>query len=90
MRARRFGRLLDIHGCSAGVSHGRFTVAEFALRLASDPAPLARMPPEELARQVEDLLASPVVLRAARFAVLQVHGWVEHDVGTTYRGWAWE
>lgn len=89
-RARRLGRLLETHVPGTAINHARMSLSEFALRLASDPPLVATMPVEQLVIELEGLLASPVVFRAARFIVLQIHELEEADIGRTYRGWAWE
>jgi hypothetical protein len=67
-----------------------FALAEFLLRLASEPASLATAPQQELNSRLNTVLKSPVLLRAARFLVLAIDAIESEDFGGTYRGWAWE
>lgn len=88
-RAARLASTLAVHAPFVGVHRGQYSLAEFTLRLASDPASLSGAT-GELEDGVGLLLTSPVVLRAARLIVLAVHELEEVDLGTTYRGWSWE
>ena len=73
----------------AGV-HGRdVRLAEFLLRLASDPSSLATWPADDVRRYVEVALASPVLVRAARFAVLAIHASETRETDMGFRGWTW-
>jgi hypothetical protein len=73
----------------AGVRGPDVRLAEFLLRLGSDPSSLATWPAEELRRYVDVALASPVLVRAARFAVLAIHASETEESDTGFRGWTW-
>jgi hypothetical protein len=82
---------LRTHARRAGVRSDEILFAEFLLRLASDPATLATWPREVLRMALQQTLASPVLLRAARYVVLAVGQGVDSarpDV--LYDGWVWE
>jgi hypothetical protein len=89
-RVQPLATLLATHARHVGPHRGDPHIAEFLLRLASEPASLATAPQEELMRHVELALTSPLLLRAARFIVLAVDAIETDDVGATHRGWAWE
>lgn len=88
-RATEFAAVLSrfSHWTRVGTADWRF--AEFLLRLASDPGTVARRPQERLRAAANQVVASPVLMRAARFVVLAVHLDEEDDTGTVYRGWSW-
>jgi hypothetical protein len=85
-----FSSALVTHARTAGVDEEARGLAEFLLRLASEPDSLAGWPVDDLQTRLELTLASPVLLRAARLLVLTIHGLSVEDATTTYRGWAWE
>lgn len=89
-RVDAFATVLATHARTAGVRGENSGLAEFLLRLASEPASLAGLPLEELQLHLELTLASPVLLRAARSLVLAIHALSAEDANSTYRGWAWE
>ena len=89
-RVHTFSRALATYARTAGVRHEDDGLAEFLLRLASEPASLAELPLHELQERMDLTLASPVLLRAARFLVLSIHGLSPEDSNTTYGAWAWE
>jgi hypothetical protein len=88
-RAGAFATVLAAHGRLAGVGREDGPLAEWLLRLASEPASLDGWPEEEFHSALDLTLVSPVLVRAARFLVLAIHCTEEDDIGTTYRGWAW-
>jgi hypothetical protein len=65
-------------------------MAEFLLRLASQPGSLARRPTEEVGAKLAHTLKYPVLLRAARFVVLVVEREPLRDTETSVSGrWTW-
>jgi hypothetical protein len=83
-RVQPFSDLLARHARRAGVRRNDLHLAEFLLRLASDPASLARMPEAEMRSAIGQVLTSPLLLRAARFVVLAI------DATEAEGGWVWE
>lgn len=66
-------------------------LAEFALRIASDPATLTLWADGEFNRGIESLLKAPTLARAARFLVLAIDNQLHSAVqpGEIYAGWRW-
>lgn len=88
-RARALATALVAHGRTAGVNGENVRLAEFLLRLASEPASLSAWSGDEIRPALELALTSPVLLRTARLVVLGIHAMEDDDAGATYRGWAW-
>lgn len=89
-RAELLAELLAKHARTAGVRGEDHLLAEFLLRLASEPASLARWPSEDLEAQLTLTLNSPVLLRAARSMVLAIDTLEVPSVSATHGGWAWQ
>lgn len=87
-RADEFADVLARHARPAGVLASDPRLAEFLLRLASSPATLAAWPSDELRTQIERVMTSPVLLRAARFVVISVQ--VTEDEEADVGAWAWK
>jgi hypothetical protein len=65
--------------------------AEFALRIASAPATVMQWAGEDAMRAIQLLIDAPVVLRAARYAVLFLARTGQNLEPTIpYGGWPWE
>jgi hypothetical protein len=66
-------------------------LAEFALRMASDPVTISAWAGEYVDASVKKLLAAPTLARAARFLVLAVeqHKKTLATSGELYAGWGW-
>jgi len=88
-RAEEFAAVLATFKHRTLVEHTDERFGEFLLRLASQPATIDGWPEDEVRSSLERTLASPVLVRAARFLVLAIHLDEEEDSGTTYRGWSW-
>jgi hypothetical protein len=90
-RAGKLAFALRMHARQAGVQTEDPRFAEFLLRLSSEPASLLVWPAEEVKACLHRALASPVIVRAARYVVLVVsdHTGAESD-DELYAGWAWE
>jgi hypothetical protein len=89
-RAGALAGILATHARRPGVRRVDSALAEFLLRMASEPASLATTPQQELKSRLDTVLKSPVLLRAARFLVLAIDAIESEDSGSTHRGWAWE
>jgi hypothetical protein len=87
-RAADLGSMLDAH-LPGGIGPGSARRAELLLRLASEPATIEAWPQHEVNSAIERAIIGPVLMRAARFAVLAIHATTDQDTGTTYRGWEW-
>lgn len=87
-RADAFADALATYARRAGVGRDDAPLAEFLLRLASEPASVSGSM-DEIHAALELTFLSPVLIRTARLVVLIIHCSEEHDLGTTYRGWAW-
>lgn len=75
-----------------GVGPGDSTwLAEFALRLASDPATLEAWAGEQLNAGIKRLFEVPTLARAARFVVLAIDQQKNSlaSAGEIYDGWSW-
>jgi hypothetical protein len=83
-RVQPFADLISRHARRVGVYRRDLHLAEFLLRLASSPASLATIPEVELKSTIDQVLTSPVLLRAARFVVIAI------DVTETEGSWVWE
>lgn len=70
---------------------GTAWLAEFALRMASDPTALDTWTGRELEDGIKNLLEAPTLARAARFLVLAVDQQRQSAVqsGEIYAGWRW-
>lgn len=66
-------------------------MAEFALRMASDPTTLESWAGENLKDGIKNLLEAPTLARAARFLVLAVHQHRQSAIQASeiYAGWRW-
>jgi hypothetical protein len=65
-------------------------LAEFALRMASDPVTLEAWAGEHIDASIKKLLEVPTLARAARFLVLAVEQRKKHAAaGEVYAGWGW-
>ena len=66
-------------------------LAEFALRVASDPMRLEAWAGEHMNAGIDKLIDAPTLARAARFLVIAVDRRLEHEVvaGGLYAGWEW-
>lgn len=89
-RAAPLAFALHMNAPAAGVRPEDTRFAEFLLRLASDPTSLLSWPSRDVQEALQRALASPVVLRAARYVVLAIDRATEEAAGVTYAGWAWE
>jgi hypothetical protein len=86
-----FAAALALHGRAAGVRDHEGQLAEFLLRLATQPSSLGAWAPVDLRSKLELTLASPVLLRAARLLVRLVAADGRGDTNTSNgEGWAWE
>jgi tetratricopeptide (TPR) repeat protein len=83
-RIQPFADLLARHVRRGGVYQRDLRLAEFLLRLASSPASLARIPEAEMKSAIDQVLASPILLRSARFVVLAI------DATEAGGSWVWE
>lgn len=88
-RVTRFAAVLGEHARRAGVTGADRYLAEFLLRLATDPSTLLNWPSADLHALVQLTLTSPVLLRAARFVVLAT-ATGDEDGGSIYPGWTWQ
>jgi hypothetical protein len=88
-RMALFAAVLGEHARPAGVTGADRSLAEFLLRLATDPATLLTWPTNALYELLGLTLTSPVLLRAARFVVLATTT-DDEDSGLTYAGWPWQ
>lgn len=88
-RAYEFGSVLATFSYRTHVRDNAARVAEFLLRAASDPSSLESWPADDKASLVEQVIVSPMLIRAARFIVLGIHLDSDDDSGSTYRGWSW-
>lgn len=88
-RAEEFAVALSTFGYWTRVGRAEWPFAEFLLRLASEPATITGWPEKTLLAAAERVILSPVLMRAARFAVLAIHLDEADDTGTVYRGWSW-
>jgi len=76
------------HLTQASPTDVRFS--EFLLRAASEPGTLSALPEGELNHYIDEVRSFPVLIRAARFVVLAIHGNLDDDDDTSsYRGWSW-
>jgi len=74
---------------SVGPEHSAW-LAEFALRLASDPVTLSAWAGEHVDASIKKLLEVPTLARAARFLVLAVDQRKKLSAaGEVYAGWGW-
>lgn len=87
-RGDEFAHVLARHARPAGVLSADHRLAEFLLRLASRPATLAAWPSDELLSQIDRVVTTPVLLRAARFVVISVQ--VTEDEEVDLGAWAWK
>jgi hypothetical protein len=89
--ADAFAAALTLHGRAAGVRDQEGPLAEFLLRLATQPSSLGTLAPDDLRAKLELTLASPVLLRAARLLVLLAAAAGRGDTDTSNgEAWAWE
>jgi hypothetical protein len=88
-RAADLGSMLDAHLPSVDFGPRSARRAELLLRLASEPATIETWPQHEVNSAIDRTIIGPVLMRAARFAVLAIHATTDEDTGTTYRGWEW-
>jgi hypothetical protein len=90
-RAMKLAFALQMHARRAGVRAEEDRFAEFLLRLASEPATLLAWPQEELREALNRAIASPVLVRAARYVVLAVNQCAKAETGeVVYAGWVWQ
>jgi len=83
-RIQAFADILAPFAWRMGFDRRDLRLAEFLLRLASDPGSLARIPDVERESSIALILQSPLLLRAARFIVLV------SDAAETEGAWVWE
>jgi hypothetical protein len=88
-RASKLAFALAMHAGRAGVQSNESHFAEFLLRLATEPASLSSWPQPQLTEALQRALASPVLLRAARFVVLLVTLSLEEREDVLFAGWSW-
>jgi hypothetical protein len=88
-RGRAFGTILMRFGGRAGVADNVPGLGEFLLRLASDPGTLLAWDESERSEFLTLVLVSPMLLRAARFAVLAIDVQTTDPSFTTFGGWTW-
>lgn len=89
-RSHEFGSVLATFSYRTHVSDDASRVAEFLLRVASEPSSLEGWPSDDKASLVERVITSPVLIRAARFVILAIHlDSDDDDSASTYRGWSW-
>ncbi|MDQ2876079.1 MAG: hypothetical protein M3Y33_15340, partial [Actinomycetota bacterium] len=88
-RATDLGSMLNTQLPGGGLNPVSARQAELLLRLASEPASIENWPRHEVDTAIERAMIVPVLMRAARFAVLAIHASTDEDNGTTYRGWEW-
>jgi hypothetical protein len=84
--AEVFAGVLNAHARGAGLLHVETWLAEYLLRLASDPGSLAAWPPNEVQAAAQAPLGSPVLLRSARYVVLRI---AFGDTSSRYGAWVW-
>jgi hypothetical protein len=89
-RASKLAFSLATHARRAGVQSRDRHFAEFLLRLATEPATLSSWPQSELMQALQRAIASPVLLRAARFVVLLVTLSLDEREDVLYAGWTWQ
>ena len=83
-RIQAFADILAPFAWRMGFDRRDLRLAEFLLRLASDPGSLARIPDVERESSIALILQSPLLLRAARFLVLV------SAAAETEGAWVWE
>jgi len=89
-RAQEFGSVLATFSHRTHVRDDAGRVGEFLLRAASEPSSLQGWPANEKASLVDQVITSPVLIRAARFVVLGIHLDSDDDnPASIYRGWSW-
>lgn len=88
-RVARFAAILGEHGRQAGATGTDSPLAEFLLRLATDPATLLNWPTTASHELLGLTMTSPVLLRAARFVVLAT-ATGDDDAASIYPGWTWQ
>lgn len=89
-RVRLLAQTLIRHAWKAGVRGDGIELAEFLLRLASEPGTLRDWSGPELESNTKLVLGSPVLLRAARFVVIVVDRMEGSSASSAYAGWRWE
>jgi hypothetical protein len=89
-RAAPLAFALQMHAPDARVRSEDKRFVEFLLRLASDPTTLLSWPTHDSEEALQRALASPVVLRAARYLVLAISLTAEQSAGVIYAGWSWQ
>jgi hypothetical protein len=89
-RVDSFAQTLSRHAWKAGVRGTGREVSEFLLRLASEPGSLIDWAGPTLDAQMKLILGSPVLLRAARFLVIEVDRSAAPSSTSTYSGWRWD
>jgi hypothetical protein len=89
-RVRLLGQTLIRHAWKAGVRGDGIELAEFLLRLASEPGTLRDWSGPELESNTKLVLGLPVLLRAARFVVIVVDRMEGSSASSAYAGWRWE
>ena len=89
--AKRCSWFASLAGRCHLVPPGSTWMAEFALRIASDPVTIQAWAGENLNASIRGLLESPTLARAARFLVLAVDQKQElkAEVAEYYAGWTW-
>lgn len=89
-RVQVFAEALSVHAHSAGVHGEDVRLAEFLLRLASEPGSVARWPETDAHAFLHLTFDSPVLLRAARLMVISIDRVEQSTAGETFGGWAWQ
>jgi hypothetical protein len=88
-RAIEFASTLAMFKHHTAVDRKDEWFSTFLLKLASDPAALAEWSTTEILPALHRVIASPLLMRIARFVVLAIHMDESDDVGSIYRGWSW-
>lgn len=88
-RAAEFGDVLQASAVRAGLRADVVRTGEFLLRLSSEPGTLLAWAQDEREQLLDLALVSPVLVRAARLAVLAIDSAQTVDDESTYGGWAW-
>lgn len=86
-RVTALAALLSQHARPAGVDGIDRRLAEFLLRLTTEPGTLISWPAADLESLLGRALESPLLVRAARFLVVTTD--TGEDLGSVYAGWTW-
>lgn len=88
-RSRPLMEILARFGRPTGATSDDQQLGEFLLRLASDPGSLLSWGEPDQSRCMNLALLSPVLVRAARYAVLALEERAADSTFSTFGGWTW-